>query len=464
MTRVSQFVAIAGISLVSGNIFAYPPSGPMSDGGTAWVQGDLETARREFSDAAGEFSTRVNAWYNLGYLHFWQGRLDSAKALMTQALTINPDFAPAHYELGKMAWEEGKVITAREHLEQAVSIPYASFRVWQLLGESRLALGDTAGARYAFDKSLDNHPGYHPALESLAQMSLADQDTLSALLLLDKACHDSPAPAAFEKYLALLEKHGDRARFESVRRDFRKRFPELSQPTKKSPTDLTSLFPVGERLEYSFRWEFLKLGSAILTITGWDTLRGESLLALHIDVQSAPAIIVVNVQDQYDAWIDPVTGICHRFRFHMNSTGVDLIGLWDYQYADQQYVSRTVVDDGYIFGIRQPLPAEVTDGPSLTYHFRYMVKTGALAPVLFVLDDEYHRGVLYREEADREFAVNGAPVTTNLYQGELNCRGIVGLSGDFDAWFSEAPGPLLVRAEARIFLGSIKIALVEYSP
>lgn len=464
MTSALRVLVVACLLLIACLLFAYPPSGPMSNGSTAWVQGDLETARREFSIAIGDAGTRVNALYNLGYLHLWAGHLDSAKSLMTQALIYSPKFAPAHYELGKMALEEGKVITAREHLEQAVGIPYASFRVWYLLGESRLTLGDTTGARYAFAKSLDNHLGYHDALEALAQMSLTAQDTLTALSLLDKACHDSPAPFAFEKYLALLEKHGDRAKIESVRKNYRKWFPERSHRANRFASDMKPLFPVGESLEYSFRWEFVKLGSAVLTITGWDTLRGDRLLTLHIDVRSAPAIIVLNVQDQYDAWLDPITGICHQFRFHMNSVGVDLIGVWDYQYSNQEYVSRTVVDDGYIFGIRQPLPAEVTDGPSLIYHFRYEVKTSDLKPVLFVLDDEYHSGELSREDAEREFDVGEETVPTTLFQGVLNCRGIVGLSGYFDAWFSKPPRPLLIRAEAKIFLGSIKIVLVEYSP
>ena len=173
---------------------------------------------------------------------------------------------------------------------------------------------------------------------------------------------------------------------------------------------------------------------------------------------------MVNVKDEYDALIDPVTGFCHQFYFRMNSYGVDLIGTWNYHYQDQQYVSRTAVDDGYIFGIRKRLPDRVTDGPSLIYHFRYRTTTKSADPVLFVLDDEYKSGDIYPATQTRIFTVGDNKLETLRYVGILNCRGIVGLSGLFDAWFSIKPRPLLIRAEAKIFLGSIKIALTEYSP
>ena len=173
-------------------------------------------------------------------------------------------------------------------------------------------------------------------------------------------------------------------------------------------------------------------------------------------------IFVVNVKDEYDAWLDPITGICYQFYFHMNSYGVDLIGIWQYRYSSDEYLSRTVVDDGYIFGVRQRLPAEVTDGPSYIYHLRYRTTTDRIDPILFVLDDEYKSGELYPGNQTKMFNVGNQQLETYRYRGILNCRGIVGLSGSYDAWFSKIPVPLLVRAQARIFIGSIKIALVGY--
>jgi len=440
---------------------AFPPTGPLLDGANAWVQGDIPTARNAFIQATPENSTAVYAWYNLGYLYLWEGQSDSAILMMNRALDLNPDFTPAHYELGKIAFIKGEIVTANQHLEKATAITYASFRMWHLLGESRLLLGDTVGARDAFAQSLKNHPGYHLALESLAKLSLLTSDTLTALEILEETCFTSPSPSGFQQYVNLLNHLGKKEKADSIRKAFQYWFPDSTRLNISNPV---VLFTIGEHQRFNFSWEFLKLGSAELTIVNWDTLDNTPILKLNAVVRSNPLIFLVNVQDDYQAWIDPNTGICRRFYFHMNSPGVDLIGIWDYQYYKYQYESRTVVDDGYIFGIRQPLPIEVTDGLSLIYYLRYRTKEHLKTQFLFVLDDEYHSGELYAGNTTKTIAVGNQKWQGFSWQGLVNCRGIVGLSGIFQAWFSNPPKPYLLKAEAKIFLGSIKITLEELSP
>jgi Flp pilus assembly protein TadD len=442
---------------------AYPPPGPMSRGCDAWVLGDLETAGREFQQATQDKETRVNAWYNMGYLALWEGRLDTAEVLFQRALEYDGDFAPAHLELGKLAWQEGKVITADEHFQKAVHIPYAPFRAWQLLGESRLVFRDTSGAREAFDKALDSHPGYHRTLTSLARLAMATSDTDLALQYLDTACRESPAPSVFQEYLGVLKALGYADRADSVRREYNGWYPKHPGQEGGDLGMEEALFPVGERIRIKFGWEFITFGSADLTVMEWDRLRGIPLLHVHASVRSAPLFFLLDIEDEYDAWIDPATGICHRFYFHMNSYGVDLIGQWDYRYADGLYVSRTVVDDGYIFGIRQRLPAQVTDGLSLVYYFRYHAMHGLDKRYLFVLDDEYKSGELVPEGSVRMFDIHGEQWEGYRFLGVLNCKGIAGLSGRFQAWFSRDPAPHLIRAEAKIFVGSVRAQVEEIS-
>lgn len=443
---------------------AYPPTGVMSDGANAWVKGDVETAREFFLQATESKKTKINAWYNLGYLALWEGSLDSATVLFHRALQYDPEFPPAHLELGKLALSEGKIITANNHFVKAVHIPYAPFRPLHLLGETRLAMGDTAGAVELFNMALDNHPGYHFSLESLARLSLAKLDTLAALSYLENVVRHSPAPEAFEFYIAILDTLGLHPRADSVRQDYSKMFPQESNLRLPSPPNQIPTFPIGEYLNYSFRWEFVKLGSAKMTVMEWDTLNGIPLLHVHVSVKSAPLIIVVDVHDEYDVWIDPVTGVCHQFYFYMNSYGVDLIGQWEYHYQDGEYLSRTVVDDGYIFAVKQRLPAEIVDGVSLVYNLRYRTAQDIRSPFQFVIDDEYKTGEIIPEYETRIFKIEGREIESTQYQGILHCRGIVGLSGNFHAWFSQNPTSLLLRAEAKIFLGSLNITLVEYSP
>jgi hypothetical protein len=242
----------------------------------------------------------------------------------------------------------------------------------------------------------------------------------------------------------------------------------MTNPTNFSNSEIVPShhpsFQIGERQQFDFSWNFLKLGTADLMIVKWDTLDRKPMLEIKAVVRSNPLIFLINVQDDYEAWIDPTTGICRRFGFHMNSSGVDLTGIWDYQYSTCGYESRTVVGDGYIFGIRQRLPKAVTDGLSLIYHLRYCALTDAKTEFTFVLDDEFHSGQMIPVGISRVFSLGNQKREGLEWQGIMNCRGIVGLSGNFLAWFSKTPQPYLLKAEAKIFLGSVEITLKEISP
>jgi len=92
-----------------------------------------------------------------------------------------------------------------KELEKAVAEypEYAS--AWALLGEARLRLMDTAGAREAFQSSLDADPKYMRPYGPLLKLTLAEKDWPAIESLTDAALDISPSWTQARYYLAVAQ-------------------------------------------------------------------------------------------------------------------------------------------------------------------------------------------------------------------------------------------------------------------
>lgn len=78
------------------------------------------------------------------------GRAPALEALLAKG----PDGALLRYSLGNEYLAAGDAAAAMPHLERAVELDPAYSAAWKLLGKARGALGDTAGARAAYEQGI----------------------------------------------------------------------------------------------------------------------------------------------------------------------------------------------------------------------------------------------------------------------------------------------------------------------
>ena len=78
----------------------------------------------------------------------------------------HPDPATA-YQSASAAYAAKRHAEARDLAEAVVAADPGHWQAWQLLGNSRYALGDRAGALVAYRTSLELHPD-NPALKTFA--------------------------------------------------------------------------------------------------------------------------------------------------------------------------------------------------------------------------------------------------------------------------------------------------------
>ncbi len=83
------------------------------------------------------------------------GRPDAAQRLLTELVQQAPESADARLALARLEWSQGRVAEALEQAEAAVAAAPDNQEATMVLGELRLASGDSEGAQAAFTRTME---------------------------------------------------------------------------------------------------------------------------------------------------------------------------------------------------------------------------------------------------------------------------------------------------------------------
>ncbi|HET6204330.1 MAG TPA: tetratricopeptide repeat protein [Planctomycetota bacterium] len=137
------------------------------------------------SMAEGPFKQRAAPHARLGTLAARLDLPERAEEEFREALRLEPTVPEAHAGFGEFLLADGRVEEALPECESALRLEptaaAAKARIRSLLGRARLAAGDPAGARRAFEQALEAVPGDPSALAGRAACSYAVGDFASAI-------------------------------------------------------------------------------------------------------------------------------------------------------------------------------------------------------------------------------------------------------------------------------------------
>ena len=114
----------------------------------------IEELRKELAANPGS-----RQFYQLGELLRRDGRNAEAAGVLGDGLTHHPRYVAAWVSLGRACLDAGEPGQATHALTRALELDAQNPVAWRLLGESRLAAADRAGALAAMEKSLALAPG-----------------------------------------------------------------------------------------------------------------------------------------------------------------------------------------------------------------------------------------------------------------------------------------------------------------
>jgi tetratricopeptide (TPR) repeat protein len=211
----------------------------LQDGTLKLAKGDVATAAREFEFLNANYGQNPLVRYQLGRANLLQARvpnpvesrqfLERAETNFTEAVKLNPKFAPAVLALSELKIRKGSAAAAVDYLlplvkdnPQNAQAQYAlasayiaqqnaaeAMSVYQrmmelfpkdpqppfLIGMILLTQGKTADARTALEKSVEIAPQYLPSIEKLVDIDLAAQQFPSAMERIQNYLEKEPKSA-----------------------------------------------------------------------------------------------------------------------------------------------------------------------------------------------------------------------------------------------------------------------------
>ena len=148
---------------------------------------DLGLIREEAGDAQGAHAAWRHAialdpnysrsWSNLGRVQLMSGDLDAAESSLRAALRVGPRNAVVRVNLASLLAKLDRHLEAVDSYEQATRIAPGLAPAWRGLGQSLLALGRAAEARFAVQHSLDLDLGERSAQTLLRRIDAFESNS-----------------------------------------------------------------------------------------------------------------------------------------------------------------------------------------------------------------------------------------------------------------------------------------------
>lgn len=222
---------------------------------------------------------------------------------------------------------------------------------------------------------------------------------------------------------------------------------------------------IGEELSYRVKWSFVRLGTVRIVVH--DTLTYDSTFVYHIKlfIDSNPLIFFVNMHNVYDSYIDK------QFRLRLFSAleiidGIKYDATYKFDYNTKiMHVNMTSMKDPSKTIIEDiPLEEHVLDGATMIYYARANVHSTETDTLTSFFEAKKGKVFInFKGENDLvEIDALKKPLKTYYLDGIVKMKGIAGLTGPYKGWFSQDTQRPPLKAELKVFVGSVNIELEEW--
>jgi len=174
--------------------------------GRAWADaGEMTRAASAFREALDLVPSHVDAWMNLGILHYRNGSFGEAAAAFEAVTRSAPAFAGAWSHLGLAHGAAGRFDDAAAAHGNAITVDPRSAHAWENLADLFVEQGDFSGAMESLGRATDRMPGDERILQKRSRVDRAARAYHQALISLERG-----DAAGAERYLRdAFESGGD---------------------------------------------------------------------------------------------------------------------------------------------------------------------------------------------------------------------------------------------------------------
>lgn len=213
-------------------------------------------------------------------------------------------------------------------------------------------------------------------------------------------------------------------------------------------------FGPGERLEYQVKLGIIDTGKAYMEVVGIDSIRGEPTYHVQMAMQGSLLFGALNVNDQYDSWIDTRLISSRRYISDVHQLGYNRYRSFEF-YPDEMYWEQT--DEGIFGDLATALPL---DDIAFVYYVRTLpLEIGKTYTLPRYFKKEGNPVIITVEGRDRR-EVPAGTFNTIVVRPTIKTRGLFSEGGEAELHFTDDERRHLVYLRSKIpLIGSVTLHL-----
>jgi archaellin len=224
-----------------------------------------------------------------------------------------------------------------------------------------------------------------------------------------------------------------------------------------------SIFVPGEYCEYEVSFLGIGLGKITVETIKTEQLNGKTTYHAKVTMDTYSGIPFVDLHSVFKSWMDPSLGFSYQFVANNKvSDG------WDYNkinfdYTNNKIINRHWLNDSLVSNQEVSFDKKINDGCSLYFFARQYTNLKKTVYVPTFIDGVFYTRLNFLGKIE-SVKINAIPypVRTIYFDGKADWKGVYGMSGKFEGWFSDDDARIPIRAYMNVYVGKIKIELVKY--
>jgi hypothetical protein len=222
---------------------------------------------------------------------------------------------------------------------------------------------------------------------------------------------------------------------------------------------------IGEELTYKVKWAFIRLGTVKVQVC--DTLFINNTFVYHVKlfIDSNPLLFFIDMHNVYESYISKDFRL-QRFVSEEKIDGITYLAEYKFNYADSLiHTTMTDMENSDITIKRiDPLNEVLLDGTSMIFYAR----ANSIHSRIDTLTSFFaaKRGKITINFSHKKNKVNidamQTPLKSYYVDGIVRMKGIAGLTGPYKGWFAADSQRPPLKAELKVFIGSVKVQLEKW--
>ncbi|MBC8182212.1 DUF3108 domain-containing protein [candidate division KSB1 bacterium] len=223
---------------------------------------------------------------------------------------------------------------------------------------------------------------------------------------------------------------------------------------------------IGEELTYKVKWSFIRLGTIKVQVC--DTLTMGNTFVYHVKlfVDSNPLLFFVNMHNVYESYITKDFRL-QLFVSEEKIDGITYLAEYRFNYTDSLiHTIMTDMEDPNVTIIKDdPLNETLLDGASMIFYARAnSIYTRTDTLISFFASKRGKVAINFKgKNGKTKISALKKPMESYYVDGIVRMKGIAGLTGPYKGWFATGDQRPPLKAEMKVFIGSVKIQLEKWT-